>query len=215
MLKKLVLVALYACLALSRAVQAETVIIGDFSAGDLTGWEEKSFSGETQYSLVEQNGVKVLAAHSDGTASGYVKKVKVNLAKTPILNWSWKTENILPGLDEKTKQGDDYPVRIYVVFSGGLFFWKTRALNYVWSNRQPIGAAWPNAFTSHAMMIAVESGKSMLGQWVHYKRNVRKDFKRYFGTDQIQADAVALMTDTDNSGLKADSYYGNIYFTDK
>jgi hypothetical protein len=214
MLKKLVLVALYACLALSRAVQAETVIIGDFSAGDLTGWEEKSFSGETQYSIVERDSVKVLAAHSNGSASGYVKKVKVNLAKTPILNWSWKTENILPGLNEKTKQGDDYPVRIYVVFSGGLFFWKTRASNYVWSNQQPVGAAWPNAFTSHAMMIAVESGKSMLGQWVRYKRNIREDFKRYFGTDQIQADAVALMTDTDNSGLKADSYYGNIYFTE-
>ena len=215
MSKKLFLVALCACLVLSRVVRAETVMIGDFSAGDLAGWEEKSFSGETRYDIVAQDGVKVLAAHSSGSASGYVQKVKIDLTKTPILNWSWKTENILSGLDERTKQGDDYPVRIYVVFSGGLFFWKTRALNYVWSNHQPAGTAWPNAFTDRAMMIAVESGRSRIGQWVRYKRNIREDFKRYFGTDRIQADAVALMTDTDNSGLKADSYYGNIYFTDK
>lgn len=44
------------------------------------------------------------------------------------------------------------------IFSGGALFWRTRAINYVWSNKQSIGSSWFNAFTSNAGMIVVESG---------------------------------------------------------
>ena len=94
-----------------------------------------------------------------------------------------------------------------------MFFWKTRALNYVWSNNQAVGSAWPNAFTSNAYMVAVQTGTANLGQWREQKRHVRDDFKRYFGSDIITIDAVAIMTDADNSGREATAYYGDIYFS--
>ena len=189
--------------------------IGRFSHNDLAGWEAKSFKGETKYSLSDDKGVRVLKADSHGSASGMFREIKVNLTQTPILNWSWKTEQVLNNIDEQTKKGDDYPVRIYVVFSGGLFFWNTRAISYVWSSNQPVGSTWENAYTDNTRMIAIESGKEKVGQWVSEKRNVLADFRLQFGEDVEFADAVALMTDTDNSGQKATGWYGDIWFSAK
>jgi hypothetical protein len=51
------------------------------------------------------------------------------------------------------------------------------------------------------------------GQWVSEKRNIRDDFRQRFGEDIDTIDAVALMTDTDNSGQSATAWYGDLYFT--
>ena len=189
--------------------------IGRFSHNDLAGWESKSFKGETKYNLSDDNGARVLRADSHRTASGMFREIKVNLTQTPILNWSWKTGQVFKNIDEQTKNGDDYPVRIYVIFSGGFFFWKTRAINYVWSSNQPVGSSWENAYTDSARMIAVESGKEKVGQWVNEKRNILTDFRILFGENVKFADAVAVMTDTDNSGQKATGWYGDIWFSEK
>lgn len=188
--------------------------IGRFSQGDLTGWQPKVFSGKTHYELRSIDHRRALYAKSHGTASGLYFKTHVDLHKTPYLNWSWQVENILPGHDERSKGGDDYPARLYVVFSGGLLFWRTLAINYVWSSNQPTGSQWPNAYTANARMIAVHAGKADLGRWVREKRNVLADYRRLFGADPGPVDAVALMTDTDNTHLKASAWYGDIWFSD-
>lgn len=189
-------------------------MVGPFSKSTLKGWEEKSFRGHTEYALKEDAGRSVLAAKSTAAASGLFKKVDIDLERTPYLNWSWKIDNVLDATaDERSKKGDDYSARVYVVFSSGALFWKTRTLNYVWSNNQPVESQWPNAFTGSAHMIAVEGGNEQVGQWRTYKRNVREDFKKYFGGDVTQAHAVAIMTDTDNTGQSASAHYGDIFFT--
>lgn len=192
---------------------ATTVMVGEFSAGDLSGWQTESFSGETEYSLVEKDGRRVLQAVSRGTASGLYREIRVDLDRTPYLNWTWRVANVLEGVNERTKSGDDYPARVYVVVSGKLFFWRTRAVNYVWSSNQPAGSTWPNAYTSNARMMTVESGQEKTGQWVTEKRNVQADFKQLFGDDIDHIDAVAIMTDADNSGQAATAWYGDIYFS--
>ena len=155
----------------------------------------------------------MLRAASEGAASGLYRERQVDLTETPILEWSWRVENTLGALDERRKDGDDYPPRVYVVFSGGLFFWRTRAINYVWSNHQPVGSTWENAYTGNARMVAVESGPERTGRWLEERRNVRADYRRLFGESVERADAVALMTDTDNSGGRAIAFYGDIRFT--
>lgn len=200
-------------LLVSPVAWGETVWVGDFTHDGLAGWESRVFSGETVYQLTGPPGGRVLSAHSQGAASGMFRKVVVDLTRTPYLNWRWKADNILSGNNETVKAGDDYPARIYVVFSGGLMFWKTRALNYVWSSHQPVGSDWPNAFTANAHMVAVESGPKRLGEWVSYQRNIRLDYRRYFGKDIARADAVAIMTDTDNTGQAAVAHYGSLFFS--
>lgn len=200
-------------LPLFLAAADAKISVGEFSRGDLSGWEEEVFAGQTEYRIVNDNGLTVLRADSKGSASGLFKEVRVDLTKTPVLRWRWKVANVLEGVDEQSKPGDDYPARIYVVFSGGLFFWRTRAIDYVWSNNQPIGSHWPNAFTGNAMMLAVESGPDKLGRWVEEQRNIAEDYKRLFGGEPGTVDAVAIMSDSDNSDQSATAWYGDIVFT--
>jgi len=192
---------------------AETVQVGMFSAGDLAGWEDKSFKGQTQYELVPGPSGTVLQASTDGMASGRFRKIRVDLAKTPILNWSWKIEAPYRDIDESTKAGDDFPVRVYVVVERGPLGLRTRAMNYVWASAKPVGARWPNPFTSQAMMLAVDSGAAKAGAWVSHKRNVRDDLRAAFGDDVTEIHAVAVMTDGDNGGRRARAWYGDIAFT--
>jgi hypothetical protein len=60
------------------------------------------------------------------------------------------------------------------------------------------------------MMVAVESGDENAGTWVTEERNVYEDYRRLFGEDPPDIGAVALMTDTDNTGGEATAYYGDI-----
>lgn len=192
----------------------DRVSITNFKNNSLKGWQQKSFAGSTAYHFSEENGDTVLIANSMSTASGIGKKIRVDLNKTPYMNWSWRVDNKLEGLDERTKAGDDYAARLYVVKSGGPLIWKTKALNYVWSSNQSKEAIWKNAFQpKNAVMLAVRGNADQSGQWVTEKRNVLEDFKKTFGKNIDQIDAVAIMTDTDNSHREASAAYGEIYFT--
>ena len=45
------------------------------------------------------------------------------------------------------------------------------------------------------------------------KAKVKKHFKKLHNLDVKELTGVAIMTDTDNSKLKAISYYQNVYFS--
>ena len=183
--------------------------VGSFSRGDLTGWTPKIFQGETAYRLVEDDGRTVLKAESRGAASGLFKEVRLDPRSAPVLRWSWKIERTLATGDERTKAGDDYAARVYVVFPSVLF-WRTRAINYIWANKLPAGESLPNAYTANAVMVAVESGNGKAGTWVREERNIYEDYRKLFGKEPPDLGAVAIMTDTDNTGEEAVAWYGDI-----
>lgn len=202
----------------SSAAEAasEKLIIGDFSAGSLDKWGSKEFKDRTGYELANLSGVTVLKAESADSASGLFKEQRIDLQKTPFLNWSWRIENRLGNINEQAKSGDDYAARVYVIVSGGLAFWRSRAINYVWASTSPKGKIWPNAFAGdHAMMIALKAAKDKTGTWYTEKHNILTDLKQQFGMDIRYIDAIAIMTDTDNAHGKATAYYGDIYFSMK
>jgi hypothetical protein len=178
-------------------------------------WKNKVFSGNTNYQIVKLDNDHVLKAESHSGASGLFKEQKIDLHKTPFLNWRWRIEKRLGKIDEQNKSGDDYSARLYVVVDGGWAFWKTKAINYVWASNTAKDTVWPNAFAgSNAMMIAIRSNDDKTGTWYQEKRNILLDLKRQFGSDIRYIDAVALMTDTDNAKGNALSYYGDIYFSE-
>lgn len=203
------LATVLALLSLAAGAEAGSRLIDDFRAGHGPGWKGKSFKGETRYFPAVASGIPCLRAEAAASASGLFYKLEYDAAAEPILAWSWRVDNIVAGSDAPTKAGDDYPARIYVVFPS-LLFWKTRALNYVWATGLPEGAAIPNSFTSNAMMVAVESGPTHVGQWRSYRRNIYHDFRKYFGSEPPPVGAIAIMTDTDNTGEKASACYGAI-----
>ncbi len=197
----------------SLAVYSQEIRLGNFAQQSLSGWEKQEFSGITLYEIVRQGKQQVLRARTNGTASGLINATKIDLTQTPYLNWSWKINNTYNNHNETQKTGDDYPVRISVISSGGLFFWQTRAINYVWASQQKINTAWDNPYTANVKMFAIQSGENFTGTWKTEKRNVKKDFKRLFGIDINSLDAIAIMTDGDNTKSAATAYYGQIYFS--
>lgn len=197
------------------ADEQEILPVGEFSRQKLNNWLPKKFVSETRYALTTIDGEMALKAVSRKSASGLIRKIRVDLDKYPFLNWRWRIENRLTGsFDEKEKPGDDYAARIYVVVSGGIAIWKTKALNYVWAKNSPKGNTWPNAFAgNNAMMKALRSAEAPVSVWLAEKRNIREDFKALFGKDIRFIDAVVLMSDTDNTQKEVTAHYGDIYFS--
>lgn len=186
--------------------------IAQFSQRDQAEWQQREFAGRTNYSWAELNGAAVLKAQCEDGASALYRKIEVDLSQTPVLNWHWLVTDIpATKTGEKTKAGDDYPARVYVVYDGGVLKWQTRAINYVWSKNQPPGEAWPSPFTDKAMMVSLQRGPA--DELISESINVRTDFKRYFGYELDKIHGVAVMTDCDNTKRAASGYYGDIWFS--
>ena len=195
----------------SGFAEAERITV--LREGDIAGWEEKSFIGKTSYETYQLEERSVVRATSRASASGLFLKLRIDLDKTPFLYWTWRVDGTLGDIDERTKAGDDYSARVYVIRSDPVFLWRTRAVNYVWASARAVGETWPNAYTDRAQHVAVRSGDTQAGQWVAERRDVRADFRELFGESVRYVDAIAIMTDTDNTGGTAVAYYGDITFS--
>lgn len=195
--------------------QDEKVIIEDFSkdAGEkinIHGWEEKSFVGHTTYSIIEIDGNHVLHAEADSAASGLYKKMEYDPGEWPVLSWRWKVTHLPEKGDVRSKETDDYGARVYVVFPHFLK-WRTKTISYIWAKKLPKGEQIPNAWLpKNVVMIAVQSGNDSLGHWITEKHNVYQDYKKIFGDDPPDVGAVAIMSDGDNTGGKAEAYYDDL-----
>lgn len=203
---------LAACTALLLAADAAA---GEraFAPRDIAEWETRTFEGETRYRLDPDGGRPALIATADGTASARYHEVEIDLTRTPILEWSWRVEALPEGdAGEREKAGDDYAARVYVVREGLFGRLSAKALNYVWSRREPAGAAWPNAYTGRAHMRAVASGPARTGEWTTHRRDVRADWRAAFEESIERIDGIAIMTDADDTGSRARARYGTIRF---
>ena len=189
---------------------ASDILLDDYRHGISKNWKEKAFKGLTRYEVVQEDGQRCIKATSDASASALYYEIDFDPREYPFLAWRWKVNNILAKGDETKKEGDDYAARVYVVFPSALF-WRTKAINYIWANKLAAGHAVPNPFTSNACMIAVQSGPTHVGQWLEEKRNLLEDYRKCFGEDTPKAGAVAIMTDTDNTGEQAVAWYGPIH----
>lgn len=195
------------------AIAAELTRIDDFDQGLDPAWEEKQFFGRTRYQVVaDAAGGFCLQAASDGTASGLVFPLDLDPRQWPILSWRWKIADTIPGGDARSKATDDYAARIYVIFPHW-FFLKTKTLNYIWANRLPQGEAIPSLYTSNSIMLAARSGRAQRGEWVVERHNILDDYRRLFGEDPPRIGAIAIMTDSDNTGAQARAWYDDLAFS--
>jgi len=208
---------LTACLSLSLwitpafAIETE-ILIGKFSSGDLTGWKEQTIWGAKNYStytLVQDIGKTVLQGKSTDAASGLLHKVDLDPKTSPFIKWSWKIDHTIKKGNEKTKDGHDFAVRLYVVFPRGLFS-SHRAIEYIWGNVMTKGESMRSPYSKNAVMIAVDSGNELAGKWVFHKRNYYEDYKTAFGEEPPKVGAIAIMTDSDNTHETTMGYYGDI-----
>ena len=218
----------------------ENLLIGDFSKAPVSGnqlpenWEPLTFNKietHTRYSLADEDGLTVIKAQSRASASGLIRKIRIDPEKYPVIQWRWKITGIYQKGDVTSKSGDDYPARIYITFEYdpdrvGLLekakFKAARvlygeyppgsAINYIWGSLAPEGPRVPNPYTDRVMMIVIESGLEMSGTWITEERNIYQDYMNSFGQAPPMISGVAVMTDSDNTGEAATAFYGDIIF---
>lgn len=188
----------------------------EFTDLELSKLEVRKVRGadnNTIYSIGSNENGNFLKAIADNAASGLGKKTKINLNKTPFINITWKIEKDLPGIKENTKKGHDFAARVFVIKKTGATPLSNRAINYVFSSNNKIGVSSPSPYTKKSIDKVLASTKENLNEWITVKANVKEDFKKFHNLDVNQLDGLAIMVDTDNSKMKAISYFQNIYFS--
>jgi len=196
-----------------NSVNAQNITIFDFTEEEFKTLKVKKVKGETTWSLDSNGNGNFIRAEAEGKGSGLGKEIKIDLLKTPFINITWKVEKDLSGIVENSKKGHDYAARVFVIKKTGSTPLSNRAINYVFSSNNEVGENWPSPYTKKSIDYVLSSTKQNLGTWVTVKSNVKEDFLNLLGLDLKDISGVAIMTDTDNSKLKAISYYQNIYFS--
>ena len=188
----------------------------EFTEIELSELEVRKVRGadnKTIYTVGSNENGSFYKAVADNAASGLGKEVKIDLNKTPFINITWKIEKDLPGIKENTKKGHDFAARVFAVKKTGATPLSNRAINYVFSSNNEIGFNSPSPYTKKSIDNVLASTKNNLDEWITVKSNVKEDFKRFHDLDVEELDGLAIMSDTDNSKMKAVAYYQNIYFS--
>jgi len=146
-----------------------------------------------------------------------------------MVRWSWKTSGIIRNADNSHGPREDSPLRLFVAFDGDkgslplkdqLMYEMARlttgrempyaTLMYIWGGKRAEGSVVANPHTDRVRMIVVDSGTKHANEWRCHERDLRADYRKAFGTDPGRVVAVGIMTDTDNTRSKAESWYGDI-----
>ena len=231
--------ALCGCVSLHEQPIEPFASVTPFSAaqhdGKLPGgwrpWQMSRLKKLTSYRLVDYNGTVVVKAMSASSASGLIHPLDIDPRESPILQWRWKVPQLIEGANNRRRSTEDAPVRVILSFDGDVdslsledrtFFDRIKALTgysmpyatlmYIWENQAPRGSVIANPHTSRVQMIVAETGTSLTDTWTLEMQNVYEDYKRAFGAEPGRIKAIAIMTDTDNTGTSVEAYYGDIAF---
>ena len=212
---KIIIQILILSLFVVTSLKSETLKVFEFTENEFNQLQKRKVKGETTWSLGSNENGNYIRAEAEGVGSGLGKEVLIDLNKTPIINITWKIEKDLSGINENSKKGHDFAARVFVVKKTGSTALSNRAVNYVFSSNNEIGKYWRSPYTKKSIDYVLSTTKQNLNEWVTVKANVKEHFKLLHDLDVNELNGVAIMTDTDNSKLKAISYYQNIYFSNQ
>ncbi len=220
-------VAVVFLLAPSSHSQNPTVLFREDFA-NLGNWRPLYFPKipkHTTYTIETNEGDSLLAAQSAGSASALVYKEHFNVYEYPRARWRWKISNIYNNALPQKKSGDDYPIRVYVVFkydpeTAGVIdkvkygvarklygeYPPHSTLNYVWANDDGQKTIITSPYTDKVRLIALQKGGGKAGTWQDEEINILKDYRAAFGADPPPTASLAIMSDSDNTGQSAVSY---------
>jgi len=221
--------ALFLVLALAAVVVAQerTVLFReDFAT--LDNWKPFFFpkiKSHSTYTIEHDGDAHVLRTESNASASAIVYKDAFNVHEFPKVRWRWKVKNVYAKADPRSKEGDDYPIRVYVMFeydpakAGAMEritygFAKAlygeypphSSLSYVWSSREEPGTFVVSPYTNKAMMVLLEKGASKAGTWVDEEIDIPADYRKAFAKEPPARARIAIMNDSDNTGERSVSW---------
>ena len=192
---------------------SETIQVFNFTKKEFETLKVRKVKKYTTYTLGSNENGNFLKAEAKGVGSGLGKEIKIDLNRTPFINITWKVEKNLSGINERSKKGHDFAARVFVIKKTGATALSNRAINYVFSSNENVGESWTSPYTKKSIDYVLATTLKNDNEWITVKSNVKKDFKKIHDLDVDVLNGVAIMTDTDNSKLKAISFYQNIFFS--
>ena len=220
MKRPLILGSIFMLLPSLVLAQAGVFLREDFN--DLKNWRPLYFPNidrHTRYTIIAEGSDSYLKAESHASASGLIFAKEFNVYEYPKMRWRWKVDNVYLKGDNHTKAGDDYPMRLYVVFkndsdqAGPMDFFSVgiakliygdypphSSLNYVWASQETPENIVTSPYTDRVKMILIEKGTINLGRWLEEEVNIVQDYERAFNQKPSEIAELAIMNDSDNTG---------------
>lgn len=159
-------------------------------------WRTHSFVGESTFDW--KNEEQMLCLQSNGTASARIWESDEPWPLDSRISWQWRPETGIANVERQSRDGDDFPGRVYVAVEHPFFFWRSRVLAYVHASDVPVDTHWPSPFNDQFHMWVVSTGTEP--DWRNIERVVADDWEVAFGDRPKQFHAIGLMADSDNSG---------------
>lgn len=201
------------------------------ATGPWQSWRTFELPGKrsTNYQTHSDAGRSVVLAKADRSASMFRRQVRLDPSQLSRVQFSWRVSDLIANADLSDADASDSPVRLVFAFDGDharlsprnrMLFDLAQVLTgepppyatlmYVWDNRAGAESVILGPRTDRVRKIVIESGAARVGQWLHYERDLRADFRRAFGEDPGALIGVALMTDADNTASSASGQYGEV-----
>ncbi|MDW7773477.1 MAG: DUF3047 domain-containing protein [Desulfobulbaceae bacterium] len=179
----------------------------------------------SEYTVQKTDAGSMLVARSNASASGIRFVREFNVYEYPVVRWRWKVENVYKGGDAERKSGDDYPLRVYVIFKYDpgkagirerILYGLARtvydeypphsSLNYIWANRSHERIIYPSPYTDRARLVILRAGEAETGMWKEEEVHILDDYAEAFASPPPATASIAIMNDSDNTGESSVSY---------
>jgi hypothetical protein len=194
-------------------------------------WHDVALPGKerTQYAWAMKDGRQAVAAVSERSASMWRRHLQVAAADVREVSFSWWVQDLVPDASVADIDREDAPARVLFAFQGDMLRLphRTRAmyelaealtgerppfatLMYVWDSSLPVGSVIINPRSDRIRKIVLDSGPTQLRRWREHRRDLAADFRLAFGEEPGALSAVGIMTDSDNTRSRANSWYGPV-----
>ncbi|MCV2357320.1 DUF3047 domain-containing protein [Paucibacter sp. B2R-40] len=207
------------------------------SADEADGWTHVPINDRkprTQYEFSRDGEQLTIHARAESSASLLMKPAAgIELARTPLVAWRWLVLQSPQEADIAEAGREDAAARLVFVFDGdrSRLPWTDRAvmatadrlgsrpmpfatLMYVTSSLHPVGSVLPNPYTRRVRMLVVDAQKpSVPASWQSFRRDLVADYKQAFGEAPGPLIAWGLMSDSDNTGSRAEAVYAPVRFS--
>ena len=220
------MLALLAAASPAGAEEHQVLFREDFST--LDRWKPFVFpkiKTHSTYTIERSEDVHILRAESNASASAIMHVDTFNVREYPKVKWRWKVNNVYAKADVRTKEGDDYPLRVYIMFefdpkkadvmdvitfgiAKSLYgqYPPHSSLSYVWASKDDPETFVVSPYTDKAMMVLLEKGAAKGGAWVDEEIDILSDYRKAFRKEPPVQARIAIMNDSDNTGESAVSW---------
>ena len=224
----IVLALFLSIIFISAAYSKKRDVLFRETFANLDNWEPVYFpksERHSSYTIKSSYDETYLKTESLASSSGIISKTSFNVYDYPKATWRWKAENIYKNSNATDESGDDYPIRICIVFkyepekakllesmkysTAKLLYGRYpphSSLGYIWANREHEEKVIASVSTEKSKMIPLQMGSKNLGKWQTQDVNIIEDYKMAFGTNPPPIASIGIMNDSDDTGENAVSY---------